>query len=131
MDYHLCRWAALEKLSRKSDQMKPVLENTQGSETLQAVEGDLLRMTGGTRVEWYGRAATALYRAYTVARQISMHSEDAEVILPSISCATLANTALLAKVTPRFADVDPVTGMPSLQSIQARWTPKTCAVVFI
>lgn len=111
--------------------MKPLPENTEASKILRSVEADLLGTTGGTTVEWYGRAATALYRAYTVARQISLHSEDGEVILPSISCATPANTALLAKVTPRFADVDPVTGMPSLQSIQARWTPKTCAVVFI
>jgi len=53
------------------------------------------------------------------------------VILPSISCATPANAALLAGVTPRFADVDPHTGMPTLKSIQERWTPQTCAVVFI
>jgi dTDP-4-amino-4,6-dideoxygalactose transaminase len=58
-------------------------------------------------------------------------AHEAEVILPSISCATPANAALLARVAPRFADVDPGSGMPILESIQQRWTPQTCAVVFI
>src|ERR1035441_3469116 len=49
----------------------------------------------------------------------------------SISCATPANASLLAGVTPRFADIDPRTGMPTLQNIQQCWTPQTCAVVFI
>jgi dTDP-4-amino-4,6-dideoxygalactose transaminase len=70
--------------------------------------------------------------ALTIARKLAgAKSSEAEVILPSISCATPANAALLAGVTPRFADVDPNTGMPTLQSIQERWTPQTCAVVFI
>jgi len=59
------------------------------------------------------------------------NAPDLEVILPSISCATPANAALLAGLTPRFADIHPATGMPTLASIQARWTPRTCAVVFI
>jgi dTDP-4-amino-4,6-dideoxygalactose transaminase len=101
-------------------------------EILQPVEADLLRETSGAGIEWYGRAATALYRAYSVARTLAgAEAHEAEVILPSISCATPANTALLAGVTPRFADVDPGTGLPTLQRIQERWTPQTCAVVFI
>ena len=32
---------------------------------------DLLRETGGVGIEWYGRAATALYRAYSVARKLA------------------------------------------------------------
>jgi len=59
------------------------------------------------------------------------NASDLEVILPAISCATPANAALLARITPRFADVDPATGMPTLANIQERWTPRTCAVVFI
>ena len=83
-------------------------------------------------IHWYGRAATALYRAYSATRKkVGAETNSAEVILPSISCATPANTALLAGVTPRFADVDPITGMPTLATIQERWTPQTCAVVFI
>src|SRR5579863_1309801 len=112
--------------------MSSVLEKAATHEILQPVEADLLRDTGGAAIEWYGRAATALYRAYGVARKLSgAKAKEAEVILPSISCATPANAALLAGVTPRFADVDPSTGMPTLESIQQRWTPQTCAVVFI
>jgi dTDP-4-amino-4,6-dideoxygalactose transaminase len=112
--------------------MSSLLEKTGTNEILQPVEADLLRETGGAGIEWYGRAATALYRAYAIARKsVGVETREAEVILPSISCATPANTALLAGVTPRFADVDPNNGMPTLASIQERWTPQTCAVVFI
>ena len=112
--------------------MSSGVQRAETGETLQQVEADLLRETGGVAIEWYGRAATALYRAYTIARKLVGASVDeAEVILPSISCATPANTAVLAGVSPRFADVDPNTGMPTLQTIQQVWTPKTCAVVFI
>ena len=99
---------------------------------LRTMEAELLSQTGGVAVEWYGRAATALYRAYTVAQRHSgARTNEAEVILPSISCATPANAALLAGVTPRFADVDLSTGMPTLAHVQERWSPRTCAVVFI
>jgi dTDP-4-amino-4,6-dideoxygalactose transaminase len=112
--------------------MSSVLQKAETHEILQPVEADLLRGTGGAAIEWYGRAATALYRAYNVARKSGgAKAQEAEVIMPSISCATPANAALLAGVTPRFADVDRNTGMPTLQSIQQRWTPQTCAVVFI
>jgi dTDP-4-amino-4,6-dideoxygalactose transaminase len=112
--------------------MSSLLQKAEMNEILQPVEADLLRTTGGRAIEWYGRAATALYRAYTVARTLAgTQSQEVEVILPSISCATPANTALLAGVTPRFADVDPITGMPTLESIRERYTPQTRAVVFI
>jgi len=112
--------------------MISVLEKAGTKEILRPVETDLLRQTGGSGVEWFGRAATALYRAYQIAQRcVRAADKEAEVILPSISCATPANTALLAGVSPRFADVDPATGMPTLETIQQRWTPNTCAVVFI
>ena len=112
--------------------MSSLLQKAATNEILQPVEADLLRETGGAAIEWYGRAATALYRAYTIARKSAgAEVQEAEVILPSISCATPANAALLAGVVPRFADIDPHTGMPTLQNIQQRWTPQTCAVVFI
>lgn len=111
--------------------MTPLLQASDTEQILQPVEADLLRQTGGVAVHWYGRAATSLYRAYQLARQLAGNALDLEVILPSISCATPANAALLAGVTPRFADIDSATGMPTLASIQERWTPRTCAVVFI
>ncbi len=112
--------------------MSSLLQKAETHEILLPVEADLLRETGCAAIEWYGRAATALYRAYTIARKSAgAEAKEAEVILPAISCATPANAALLAGVTPRFADVDPHTGMPTLQHIQQRWTPQTCAIVFI
>jgi len=111
--------------------MTQVLEKSETKEILRPVEMDLREQTGSTGVEWCGRAATALCRAYQIAKRAKGGDQEAEVILPSISCATPANAALLAAVTPRFADVDPTTGMPTLATIQQRWTPQTCAVVFI
>jgi dTDP-4-amino-4,6-dideoxygalactose transaminase len=111
--------------------MSSVLEQSETKELLRPIETDLLRQTGGVEVNWFGRAATALYRAYQIAKHLRTGDRELEVILPSISCATPANSALLAGVTPRFADVDPATGMLNLASIQQRWTPNTCAVVFI
>ena len=114
------------------DGMTSVLETPEMYQILEPVETDLLRRTNGAAVEWFGRAATALYRAYQIATQlVRSGDQESEVILPSISCATPANAALLAGVAPRFADVDPATAMPTVETIQQRWTPKTCAVVFI
>jgi dTDP-4-amino-4,6-dideoxygalactose transaminase len=111
--------------------MSTVLQPTEIEHVLQLVESDLLRRTGGRAIQWYGRAATALYRAFQLARRLHGNAPNVEVILPSISCATPANAALLAGVIPRFADVHPETGMPTLQAIQERWTANTGAVVFI
>lgn len=111
--------------------LNALLQETETDQRLRPVEADLLRQTEGVVVQWYGRAATALCRSYQIARKLAGDDQHAEVILPSISCATPANTALLAGVRPRFADVDPATGMPTLETIQQRWTPRTCAVVFI
>lgn len=111
--------------------MTSLAEKVETHEVLHPVEADILRETGGATIEWYGRAATALYRAYSAARRLAPNEQEVEVILPAISCATPANAALLAGVTPRFADVDLDTGIPTLESIQARWTVRTRAVVFI
>ncbi len=98
---------------------------------LQPVETDLLETTGGAAMVWCGRAATALYWAYRIVQSGDTEAAQSEVILPAISCATPANVALLAGLTPRFADVDLETGMISLRNVQARWTPRTRAVVVI
>lgn len=130
MDYDFSRGTAMAQAPEAID-LRSLLQQTETDQTLKPVEADLLRQTEGVTVQWYGRAATALYRAYQVARKLTHNDPHAEVILPSISCATPANAALLAGVTPRFADIDPTTGMPTLESIQQRWTQRTCAVVFI
>ncbi len=114
-----------------ANDLSSLVQETETDQILQPVEADLSRQTGAAAVQWFGRAATALYRGYQIARKLVDNDQSAEVILPSISCATPANAALLAGVTPRFADIDPATGMPTLQTIQQRWTPRTCAVLFI
>lgn len=111
--------------------MSSVLEQSEIQELLRPVETDLLHQTDALHLSWFGRGATALYRAFQVAKHLRAGNQELEVILPSISCATPANAALLAGITPRFADVDPATGMLNLASTQERWTPNTCAVVFI
>lgn len=122
----------MEDTSNCVDAMSSVVDKTEKADTLHLVESDLLCQTGAKAIRWFGRAATALYRAYTIAQRFAdSEAGETEVILPSISCATPANAALLAGITPRFADVDPATGMSTLETIRARWTPKTSAVVFI
>src|SRR6266700_5754483 len=109
-----------------------LLQDTSGIEVLEPVEAAIRQRTGGVAVDWYGNAATALHRAYLIGRHAArLENQSAEIIMPAISCSTPANVALLAGLAPRFADVDPVTGMPTLEHIQARWTPQTCAVLFI
>ena len=57
-----------------------------------------------------GRAATAMLIAYKSIVS-SYNIDEPEVILPAISCATPANTALMAGLNPRFADVDLESGL--------------------
>ena len=109
-----------------------VLQDTSGVDVLGPVEATIRQQTGGAAVDWYGNAATALHRAYRIGRHVArLENQTAEIIMPAISCSTPANVALLAGLAPRFADVDPATGMTNLEHIQARWTPQTCAVIFI
>lgn len=98
---------------------------------LQPVETELLRSVAGETMLWCGRGATALIWAYRVARARRPAITNPQVIVPAISCASLANTAFIAGLSPRFADVDADTGLITLARIQERCTPRTIAVVFI
>jgi dTDP-4-amino-4,6-dideoxygalactose transaminase len=95
---------------------------------LRGAEADLLADHDG-EVLFCGRGATALYLSFALARRPD--DDQPEVVLPAASCATPANAACLAGYRPRFADVDPQTGLTTLEAIQARVTPATRAVVFI
>lgn len=97
----------------------------------QQAEVGLLEQTQGQMVLWSGRAATALYHAYQVAMHRRSDVTQPEIIVPSMMCATAANTALLAGITPRFADVGADSGLMSLETVQARFTENTVAVVVI
>jgi dTDP-4-amino-4,6-dideoxygalactose transaminase len=91
---------------------------------------ELVERTHGHGFAWFGRAASALYYAYRVAKSRHVLAQ-AEVIMPSVMCTTAAHTALLTDCTPRFADVDPHTALVTLDSIKARYTINTVAVVVI
>jgi dTDP-4-amino-4,6-dideoxygalactose transaminase len=97
---------------------------------LKPIEESLLGKTGHEEVFWCGRGATALFVAMKAAAAVRGISSG-EVILPAISCTSPANAALLAGLRPRFADVEPTTGLATLATIRRRYTEKTCAVVFI
>jgi len=100
-------------------------------EALQAAQRELASPVGGEEVLWCGRGATALYWAYRVVRAEGDVGDSPEIILPAIACASPVNTAIMAGLTPRFADIDPATGMLTLQTVRARRTPQTRAVLFI
>jgi dTDP-4-amino-4,6-dideoxygalactose transaminase len=97
---------------------------------LKPVEDSLLDGTGHERVFWCGRGATALFVTMKAAALVRGRASG-EVILPAMSCTSPANAALLAGLRPRFADVDPASGLATLASIKKRYTKSTCAVVFI
>lgn len=98
---------------------------------LAAIEADLLAETGARAVVWCGRAATALFWAYHLAHARRADVDQPEIIMPSMMCTTAAFSAELAGMTPRFADIDPQTGLITLASIQERLTPQTIAVVVV
>jgi dTDP-4-amino-4,6-dideoxygalactose transaminase len=100
-------------------------------ETVEYVERALLDPTGSQKAYWCGRGATALYWAYRAARRLGKAVNLGEIVVPAISCASPINTAVLAGLTPRFADVDPASGMPTMANIRARCTSNTCAILFI
>lgn len=90
----------------------------------------LVSETDSSGIIWTGRAATALYIAYKTALTYIVR-ENPEVIVPSVSCATPANTALMAGINPRFADINLQTGLITLETIKERYTENTVAVVYI
>lgn len=95
---------------------------------LEAAERDVLTHTNGSSVWWCGRGSAALLLGL---RLLAEANREGEVILPTICCPSLAYTVRLARLTPRFADVDPGTGLMTLAAAQERRTENTVAVVFI
>jgi dTDP-4-amino-4,6-dideoxygalactose transaminase len=112
-----------------------ILEAGQISATpdaLKTVETELLQGVEGEAMLWCGRATTGLYWAYRgILSRFPGSNLQPEVILPAIACTVLADCARLAGFRPRFADVDPLTGLATLETIQRCFTPQTRAVVFV
>lgn len=100
-------------------------------EQFSKAEYGLLSQTEGDAIFWSGRAATSLYHAYQLAKHTHATIEQPEIIMPAMMCATASNTAIIADVIPRFADIDEATGLVTLETIKARYTPNTIAVVVI
>jgi dTDP-4-amino-4,6-dideoxygalactose transaminase len=94
-------------------------------------EDALLEQCNAHSVLWSGRAATSLYHAYRIAALRRPDVEQAEVIVPTMMCATAANVAYISGIKPRFADVELQTGLITLERLKARFTPNTIAVVAI
>jgi dTDP-4-amino-4,6-dideoxygalactose transaminase len=100
-------------------------------QTYQHAEAALLQMTGGIEAWWSGRAATACIHALLAARLLRADVQQPQAVVPAMMCPTAAQAALIAGIEPRFADVDADSGLVTLQTIQARCTPQTIAVVVI
>jgi|GEM_PF-784376 len=100
-------------------------------DNFQVAEKGLLEQTDGDALFWSGRAASGLYYAYQLAKQRRPDIQQAEVIVPAMMCATAANVALIADIQPRFADVGAQSGLMTLDTIKARYSENTVAVVVI
>ncbi|MEM9951277.1 MAG: DegT/DnrJ/EryC1/StrS family aminotransferase [Chloroflexota bacterium] len=94
-------------------------------------EQGLLEQMQGNAIFWSGRAATSLYHAYLLAKENRPNVAHPEIIMPAMMCTTSAHVAHLAGITPRFADVHSETGLVDLETIKARYTSNTVAVVVI
>jgi len=98
---------------------------------LAAIEEKELAALGGVLMVWTGRAATALQWAYRVAKHVGSPTKTPEIIVPAISCVSPAAAVLSAGCKVRFADVDPRSGMITVDSVRERWNASTRAVVCI
>ncbi len=92
-------------------------------------EAALCGDTGGVGVLWCGRGATALYWAFRAAVAWHRTEPAPAVILPAVTCESVAQAALAAGLALHFADADPATGMPGRAEIERAYTPGVVAVV--
>ena len=98
---------------------------------LRELSTHLQHCSGAQYVLWFGRATTALFYLLARLRETWRHDSAPEVVLPSVCCAGLVNAILLAGCRPRFADVDPCTGLILESSVSARLSDATLAVIAI
>jgi perosamine synthetase len=98
-------------------------------------------LTTGPRVDEFERAFAAVtgtrhavaVSSGTAALHAALHVLDLapgdEVIVPAITFVASANAVLYAGATPVFADVDPGTLLVTPETLEARRTPRTRAIV--
>ncbi|MBK7139343.1 MAG: DegT/DnrJ/EryC1/StrS aminotransferase family protein [Bacteroidetes bacterium] len=102
----------------------------EATKNIEEIKQYIIESTNSDDLIFTGRAATAFLIAFKAIIN-SVEIPNPEVILPAISCATPANTALMAGLKPRFADVNLENGLCTLKLIQERFNNNTVAVVFI
>lgn len=79
----------------------------------------------------HGVATASATSALHLALQSMGLQRDDEVILPSFTCMANANAVIVAGGICRFADIDPKTYNLDPESIEARITPKTRAIMMV
>lgn len=97
-----------------------------GAETI-AFENELAAYVGAQEVVSVNSCTSALFLALLVE---GIGAGD-EVIVPSLTWCATANAALYLKATPVFCDVDPQHMCLTFESIAAKLTPRTRAVVVV
>lgn len=96
----------------------------QGNETA-AFEADLARMTGARHVLAVNSCTSALFLSLLA---LGVGPDD-EVIVPSLTWCSTANAALYLGARPVFADVDPRSFCITPETVAARLTARTRAVI--
>jgi dTDP-4-amino-4,6-dideoxygalactose transaminase len=97
-----------------------------GSETI-AFEKELSEYTGAPEVVTVNSCTSALFLALLVE---GIGPGD-EVIVPSLTWCATANAALYLGATPVFCDVDPESMCVTPETIKAKITPRTKAVIVV
>lgn len=97
---------------------------TMGLET-RRLEDALSAYLGGRHVVAVSSGTAALHLVLSALRQ----SDRDEVVLPTYSCISLYNAAIMARVRPLIVDVAEDSGNTSMELVRAVVTPDTRAVV--
>src|SRR4051812_21574304 len=85
----------------------------------------LARQTQRRHAFAFGRGTTALF----VALKALAPDGNGEVILPDIICSTVVDAVVLAGLTTVFADITADRFAMSAESVRAKLTPKTRAII--
>jgi perosamine synthetase len=91
-----------------------------------AVEEAIRRHTGRRHCLLVGRGTTAIHLAL---RAVERSSGRGEIILPTIGCASIAQTVWYAGFRPIFADADLDTFTISVESVERKLTADTKAIM--
>lgn len=99
---------------------------TQGP-AIERFEKKVAVTAGTTYAVAVSSGTAALHAAYAAAGL----KEGDEIIMPAMTFAATANTALYLNATPVFADVDPLTGLIDTKDVEKKVTKYTKAIVSV